>query len=123
VVAHGGPDDPGSVLALRRLAIRVGVGGPRLDVCIHCEGAPCVPVCPHQALLRRPGGVIELVEPRCTGCGACVTACPHGAIRRVWTLDRAVKCDGCEGLAGGPACAPACPTGALHLVDAAARPR
>lgn len=122
-MAHGGAEDDATVLARRRLAIRVVAGLPALDVCVHCPEAPCVPVCPHQALLRRPGGVIELVEARCTGCGACVTACPYGAIRRVWALEKAVKCDGCEGLAGGPACAPACPTAALHLVDAAARPR
>jgi electron transport protein HydN len=129
VEAHEGrrglqPDDV-IVLERRRLAIRTVAGLPRIDVCTHCtapegastRGSPCVPVCPHAALLRFPGGRVELLEERCTGCGKCVSACPNDAIRRVNDLDLAHKCDGCEGIAGGPACAPACPTEALRIVD------
>jgi electron transport protein HydN len=105
------------VLERRRLAFRVVAGLPRLDVCTHCPDSPCVTVCPHFALLRFPGGRVELLENRCTGCGKCVSACPNEGIRRVNDLDLAHKCDGCEGIAGGPACAPACPTSALRIVD------
>lgn len=131
------PDDP-IVLERRRLAIRVVVdlseepvrdapgmpGLPSLDVCIHCVDSPCVPVCPHNALVRFPGGRVELIEPRCTGCGACIAACPYKAIRRVTALSIAVKCDGCAPMdrpghtvpiKGGPACVAACPTAALKL--------
>jgi electron transport protein HydN len=107
-------DDP-FVLERRRLAIRVIAGVPSLDVCVHCADSPCVPVCPHLALLRYPGGRVELIEPRCTGCGHCIAACPYKAIRRVTALGIAVKCDGCRALPSGPACAPACPTGALTV--------
>ncbi len=117
------PDDP-VVLERRRLAVRVVAGLPSLDVCTHCPDSPCVPVCPHNALVRFPGGRIELIEPRCTGCGACIAACPFRAIRRVTALGIAVKCDGCAPMdrpghavpiAGGPACVAACPTQALTV--------
>ena len=121
VAAHEGRDDLRHddvlVLERRRLAIRVVAGLPRLDVCTHCPDSPCVRVCPHHALLRSPGGRVELLEARCTGCGACVSACPNDGIRRVNALDLAHKCDGCEDIAGGPACAPACPSDALTIVD------
>ncbi|MBT4175096.1 4Fe-4S binding protein [archaeon] len=41
-----------------------------------CEG--CVEVCPTEALERKQ--IIEFHEDKCTGCGACVEACKHGAI-------------------------------------------
>ncbi len=108
------PDDA-IVLERRRLAIRVVADLPRLDVCTNCEGSPCVPVCPHYALLRFPDGRVELIEDRCTGCGHCIAACPFRAIRRATALDIAVKCDACRGIHGGPACVPACPSGALSM--------
>lgn len=108
------PDDP-VVLERRRLRIRVVADLPALDVCFHCTESPCVPVCPHDALLRFRDGRVELLEDRCTGCGKCVAACTYGAIRRVNDLDIAVKCDGCAPRGGAPACLPACPSGALSL--------
>ena len=117
------PDHP-LVLERRRLAVRIVAEVPTLDVCIPCPDSPCVAVCPHNALLRFPDGRIELIEPRCTGCGHCISACPYKAIRRVTALGIAVKCDGCAPMdrpghvtpiPGGPACAPACPTGALTV--------
>ena len=109
------PDAP-IVLEQRRLRIRAVAGIPSLDVCVHCPDRPCVPVCPHNALVSFPNGRVELVEPRCTGCGHCIAACTFGAIRRATTLDIAVKCDACAPVGGVPACVPACPTGALSLV-------
>jgi NAD-dependent dihydropyrimidine dehydrogenase PreA subunit len=45
-----------------------------------CKGAckGCVEACPAGALKR--GKVVELDESKCTGCGACIQACGHGAI-------------------------------------------
>lgn len=109
------PDAP-IVLEQRRLRIRVHTGLPSLDVCVHCEDHPCIPVCPHRALLAFPNGRVDLIEPRCTGCGHCIAACGYGAIRRATSLDIAVKCDGCAPLDRAPACIDACPSGALSLV-------
>lgn len=107
------PDDP-FVLERRRLAVREW--SLELDVCTHCSESPCVPVCPHLALLRFPDGRVELREDRCTGCGRCISACTFRAIRRVTELGVAVKCDGCVPLGIAPACVAVCPTGALSLV-------
>jgi Fe-S-cluster-containing hydrogenase component 2 len=109
------PDDV-LVLERRRLRIRVVAGVPSLDVCVHCAERPCVAVCPHHALVAHPNGRVDLVEPRCTGCGHCIAACPYGAIRRVSALDLAYKCDGCAPLDRAPACIEACPSGALSLI-------
>lgn len=103
------------VFERRRLAIRGELGAWRLETCDHCEPHPCVGACPHLALLRWPGGAVSLVEPRCTGCGACIAVCDRHAIRRVNALDKAIKCDGCGGREQPPACVRACPEDALAL--------
>lgn len=114
-VRYGPPPDEDFVLERRRLAIRVLAGLPRLEVCTDCAAAPCLPTCPHLALLRFPDGHVELREDRCTGCGHCIAACPERGLRRAWALDLALKCDGCRPLDIRPACVVACPTSALFV--------
>ena len=99
----------------RRLAIRGEPGAWRLEACDHCEAQSCVPTCPHLALLAWPNGAVTLLEPRCTGCGACVSACDRHAIRRVGALSKAIKCDGCVADGERPACVLACPDDALRM--------
>lgn len=104
----------------RRLAIRPGrpadEGAWRLEACDHCDARSCVPTCPHHALLSWANGAVTLVEPRCTGCGACISACDRHAIRRVGALSKAIKCDGCREDGEHPACVKACPEDALVMV-------
>ena len=92
----------------------VYVGVPVPMNCRHCESAPCMEVCPTNAISRNDGPVI-IDATRCIGCRSCVIVCPYGAIR----LEKvAYKCDQCnerliEGLL--PACVEACPVGALKF--------
>ncbi len=51
-----------------------------LDACRQCNTGPeCVEACPENAFERLPDGTL-LITDRCTGCGACVPACPYDAI-------------------------------------------
>lgn len=47
--------------------------------CLHCDRAPCVPVCPAKATYRREDGIIMQDYRRCIGCKYCIVACPYGA--------------------------------------------
>ena len=50
--------------------------------CFHCNDAPCVLVCPREAIFRdEVSGVIGVDEDLCIGCRACAMVCPFGAPR------------------------------------------
>lgn len=55
---------------------------PRL--CMQCEDAPCVPVCPTGASHYIAGGIVAVDQDTCIGCRACMIACPYDA-RYVYT--------------------------------------
>jgi len=109
--------------------------------CRHCEDPHCMKDCPPDAIRRAPNGEV-FIEDSCIGCGNCERNCPYGVIQMAsavekapnlfsWLLTgrgpdpgrrqplaaeksikKAVKCDMCMDLSGGPACVRACPTGA-----------
>ena len=98
--------------------------------CRHCDDAPCVNVCPTNALIYNKN-TVQLLAERCIGCKTCVIACPFGAMTMVVkpvkksvanglsansTQAAAHKCDLCVDNVAGPACITACPTKALHLM-------
>ena len=60
-----------------------GVPGPPMEIrserCNHCEDAPCVTVCPTGASHYGPGGTVLVNHDKCTGCKACIAACPYDA--------------------------------------------
>lgn len=88
------------------------------DVCKHCVNAPCLEVCPTDAILRTEFDTVYINEPACNGCRDCVTACPFGVIHMSATRKVAQKCTFCyDRLQNGlvPACAQACPTASIQF--------
>ena len=102
--------------------------------------------CPPDAIRRDSNGEVY-IEDSCIGCGNCERNCPYGVIKLAapakskpgllnWLLfgagpgpgehkptkkskeaKKAVKCDMCKDLPGGPACVRACPTGAAIRIS------
>lgn len=90
--------------------------------CFHCVHAPCVAVCPVDALSHAEQGFVYLDTEACVGCGRCAEVCPFDAIA-VLPDGTAVKCDGCaDEVARGmePTCVRACPLRALGYVSSEA---
>ena len=46
-------------------------------MCVHCDEAPCVKVCPVSATYEPPDGLNAQIHPRCIGTRACGQACPY----------------------------------------------
>lgn len=86
-------------------ALRVRYG---MDTCRQCQKPECLPACPFGAIGRDDGGVVVIDRARCTGCGACVRACPLHHI--VLSGRKAMKCMECSERVGEtPVCQAACP--------------
>jgi len=90
-------------------------------VCLQCDDAACLAVCPVGALswnLRT--GAIEVSQETCIRCRMCVVACPFGNMHWDEGRHEVAKCDLCG---GDPRCVPFCPTGALAWLTPAAAVR
>lgn len=48
--------------------------------CRRCEDAPCIAVCPAEALEKDEEGIITRYTNLCISCKSCVTICPFGTI-------------------------------------------
>jgi Fe-S-cluster-containing dehydrogenase component len=68
----------------------------RVNRCRHCEAPDCAESCPEGAIDIRPDGIVVLDEDRCTGCQACIPACPYNAIAYDPELGIARKCNLCH---------------------------
>ena len=91
----------------------------RSERCMHCSDAPCVEACPTGASHYADGGAVLVTEEKCTGCKACIAACPFEA-RSIRPEGYADKCTFClHRVAKGklPACVETCPTRALTFGD------
>lgn len=84
--------------------------------CNHCTDAPCVTICPVNALTKRHDGIVDVDRQACIGCRACMQACPYDALYMNEDLHAVEKCHFCahrveRGLE--PACVTVCPVGAI----------
>jgi Fe-S-cluster-containing hydrogenase component 2 len=101
-VKHNGVSNP----SLARIHIvkweKVGVYIPMS--CQQCEDAPCMAVCPKDAICRDEAlDSVSINHDLCIGCKMCVSACP-----------RVFKCNLCN---GDPQCVRFCYTKAVDYVE------
>ncbi|MEZ4987333.1 MAG: 4Fe-4S dicluster domain-containing protein [Saprospiraceae bacterium] len=88
--------------------------------CNHCTDAPCVQICPTEALHFRPDGIVDFDKERCIACKSCMQACPYDALYIDPKTNTAAKCNYCAhridvGLE--PACVNVCPEHAIISGD------
>lgn len=87
-------------------------------ICRHCEEAPCVSACYHDALERASDGHIKRYKMRCTSCKSCSIACPFGTILIDFIPYLDSKCDYCIGKdVGLPSCIKSCPEKAIEIKE------
>jgi Fe-S-cluster-containing hydrogenase component 2 len=48
--------------------------------CRKCEDAPCISICPAEALEKDEEGIIDRHTNLCISCKSCVTVCPFGTM-------------------------------------------
>ena len=100
---HTGSINP-SLARIR--VIRPKAGGAYPVVCRQCKDPLCQSACPVPGAMTRDerSGAAVINEAKCTGCLACVEACPFGAIQ-VGPNHEILKCDLCG---GDPECVKYC---------------
>ena len=88
--------------------------------CNHCTDAPCVTICPVNALDKRVDGIVDLDRDACIGCRACMQACPYDALYLNEDSGSVEKCHFCAHRVEQdrePACVVVCPTEAIVTGD------
>jgi Fe-S-cluster-containing dehydrogenase component/formate-dependent nitrite reductase membrane component NrfD len=82
-------------------------------LCNQCTDAPCVRICPTNALFKRRDGIVDLHGDSCIGCRACMEACPYDQLFIDPNTRTAEKCNFCANRVENrllPACVSVCPT-------------
>ncbi|NLT13030.1 MAG: 4Fe-4S binding protein [Clostridiales bacterium] len=90
--------------------------------CMHCFQPACADACPVGAISKREAdGVVLVDKTLCTGCRACLDACPYD-VPQFGADNQMLKCDMCiancetpDNDFRAPPCVRTCPTGALGL--------
>ena len=88
--------------------------------CNHCTDAPCVEICPVEALFIRDDGIVDFDKNRCIGCKSCMQACPYDALYIDPENHTAAKCNYCAhrvDIGLEPACVNVCPEHAIISGD------
>ncbi len=82
-------------------------------LCNQCDHAPCMKICPTNALFKRRDGIVDLHGDSCIGCRACMVACPYDQLFIDPDTHTAEKCNFCANRLENellPACVSVCPT-------------
>ena len=102
-----------------RSRIRVEEIATGIDVpvtCQQCQDPACQAACRFDAIvLDKTLQIVTVDQGKCTGCQACVGACPYGIITMDPMAQKAIKCDLCGG--EEPACVAICPSHVLGMLD------
>ncbi|UCG01516.1 MAG: 4Fe-4S dicluster domain-containing protein [Candidatus Heimdallarchaeota archaeon] len=86
-------------------------------ICLQCETAPCVTVCPMNAIYEDKNTGAKVIDyDLCVGCKLCVTFCPFGGAG-IDIEGKVIKCDLCK---GDPQCSKNCEPKALQFIEATA---
>jgi Fe-S-cluster-containing dehydrogenase component len=67
-----------------------------VNVCRHCDDAPCADACPEEAIAGREDGIVVMDYEKCTGCQSCIEACPYDVIAFDREKNLAQKCNLCH---------------------------
>ena len=93
----------------------------RANRCRHCDNPACLPACSAGAIVQRTDGVVVLNRDICTGCRACISACPFDAISFDERGGVAAKCNLCHHRLDNallPACADnVCLSHCINLIE------
>lgn len=94
-----------------------------LDICQHCNNAPCISACKQKAIYKRDDGIVIIDPEKCRGDKRCIDACLYNVIHFNSQLNIAQKCTFCAHLLDKgqekPRCVESCPTGAMTFGEEA----
>jgi Fe-S-cluster-containing hydrogenase component 2 len=105
------PDNKG-IIALKELAAFA-------VSCRKCQDAPCIDVCPAEALEKDENNQVVRAVNLCVACKSCVTICPFGTMLNDLFESRKSICNYCgiNGSVKDLLCIRTCPEVALMLTD------
>jgi Fe-S-cluster-containing dehydrogenase component len=93
----------------------------RSERCNQCADAACVRACPTGSSHYGPGGIVLVNPNKCSGCKACIVACPYGARfvdPRTGTVDKCTLCvHRLENGISTTSCQETCPTASIVVGD------